>query len=324
MRILILGGHGFIGCHTSNILKQQGHIVGVVDCYHQYYTFPDVEYFKVLKQRKDHANNDLTYTGKIEDEMFMSQVFHQFKPDIVVHLATYPNAKMVARNVKDATNNMITATATILDLCVKFDVKRFVFSSSSMAYGEFNGQVPSEEVACNPNTLYGSYKHQGERMCQIWHREHGLEYVIMRPSALYGTRDMIVRVISQMTISALQHGTIQVQGPDNKLDFSNVLDVADAFVKATTMKEAKNKIFNCTRGNGRKIIEAAELVKQTLGKGRIITNPHDPFYPNRDTLDSDKIKNELGWNPTIDIEQGIPNYINWLMEQDFLDHYTTK
>jgi len=324
VRILILGGHGFIGCHTSNILKQQGHIVGVVDCYHQYYTFPDVEYFKVLKQRKDHANNDLTYTGKIEDEMFMSQVFHQFKPDIVVHLATYPNAKMVARNVKDATNNMITATATILDLCVKFDVKRFVFSSSSMAYGEFNGQVPSEEVACNPNTLYGSYKHQGERMCQIWHREHGLEYVIMRPSALYGTRDMIVRVISQMTISALQHGTIQVQGPDNKLDFSNVLDVADAFVKATTMKEAKNKIFNCTRGNGRKIIEAAELVKQTLGKGRIITKPHDPFYPNRDTLDSDKIKNELGWNPTIDIEQGIPNYINWLMEQDFLDHYTTK
>ena len=118
MRILLLGGHGFIGCHTANILKQQGHVVGVVDCYHQYYTFPDFEYYKVLKQRKDHANNDYTFTGKIEDEMFMSQTFHQFKPEVVVHLATYPNAKMVSRNVKDATNNMITATATILDLCV--------------------------------------------------------------------------------------------------------------------------------------------------------------------------------------------------------------
>ena len=324
MRILILGGHGFIGCHTANLLKQQGHVVGVVDCYHQYYTFPDFEYYKVLKQRKDHANNDYTFTGKIEDEMFMSQTFHQFKPEVVVHLATYPNAKMGARNVKDATNNVITATATILDLCVKFEVKRFVFSSSSMAYGDFNGKTPNEDVVCNPNTLYGSYKHQGERMCQIWNKQHGLEYVIMRPSALYGTRDMIVRVISQMTLSALQNNTIQVQGPDNKLDFSNVLDVADAFARASTMENATNQVFNCTRGRGRKIIDAAELVKKELGFGKIITKPHDPFYPNRDTLNSDKIKIELGWQPQIDIEQGIKDYIKWLLAQDFLDHYTKK
>jgi len=135
---------------------------------------------------------------------------------------------------------------------------------------------------------------------------------------------MIVRVISQMTMSALQNGTIQVQGPDNKLDFSNVIDVADAFARATTMDEAKNKIFNCTRGRGRKIIDAAELVKQTLGQGKIVTKPHDPFYPNRDTLNSDKIKFDLGWNPKVDIETGIPDYINWLMQQDFLDHYTKK
>jgi nucleoside-diphosphate-sugar epimerase len=127
-----------------------------------------------------------------------------------------------------------------------------------------------------------------------------------------------------MTLSALQNNTIQVQGPDNKLDFSNVLDVADAFVRASTMVNAKNKVFNCTRGRGRKIIDAAELVKKELGFGKIITKPHDPFYPNRDTLNSDKIKIELGWQPQIDIEQGIKDYIKWLLAQDFLDHYTKK
>ena len=317
MKILILGGHGFIGCHTSNLLKTQGHEVAVVDCYHQYYTFPDKEYFPVLEIRKQHANNDKTFVGRIEDEMFMTGVFQEFKPDVVVHLATYPNAKMVARNVADATGNMITATAITLGLCVKFKVSRIVFASSSMAYGEFNGNVPDESVVCNPNTLYGSYKHQGERMCQIWNREHGLEYVIMRPSALYGTRDMITRVISQMTNSALKTGRITVQGPDNRLDFSHVTDVADAFARATTMPEAANNIFNCTRGYGRTILEAAELVQQSLGQGEISVKPHDPFYPNRDTLNSDKLKQTLGWNPKVNIEQGIPEYINWFLEQPY-------
>ena len=324
MKILVLGGHGFIGSHTCAVLKSQGHTIGVVDCYHQYYTFPDTEYFSVLSQRKDIANNDKTYVGKIEDAFFMNSVFEDFQPDRVIHLATYPNAKMVARNVADATNNMITATAIVLDLCVKYKIERFIFSSSSMAYGEFNGQTPDETVACNPNTLYGSYKHQGERMCEIWHREHGLEYVIMRPSALYGTRDMVVRVISQMTVSALKTGTIQVQGPDNKLDFSWVEDVADAFARAIVMPEAKNQIFNCTKGRGRKIIEAAELVKQYLNQGQIQTKPHDPFYPNRDTLNSDKIKSMLNWKPKIDIEQGIEKYINWFLAQDFLNFHTKK
>ena len=107
-----------------------------------------------------------------------------------------------------------------------------------------------------------------------------------------------------------------VQGPDNKLDFSNVLDVADYFALATT-NEVINETFNCTRGNGRKIIDAAEIIKQKLGTGTIITKPHDDFYPNRDTLNSDKAKTMLNFNPTIDIEEGIPKYMNWFLGQPF-------
>tara|TARA_B100000073_G_C23643229_1_gene537523 strand:- start:475 stop:1083 length:609 start_codon:yes stop_codon:yes gene_type:complete len=185
-----------------------------------------------------------------------------------------------------------------------------------MVYGEFNNNIPDEDVVPKPNTLYGSYKRQGEIMCKIWHREHGLNYVIMRPSALYGEKDTITRVISQLTKAALTTGKMIVQGPDNKLDFSNVLDVANYFAMATT-NEVANETFNCTRGNGRKIMEAAEIIKSKLGVGEIITKPHDSFYPNRDTLNSDKAKSMLNFNPTIDIEEGIPNYINWFLKQPF-------
>jgi nucleoside-diphosphate-sugar epimerase len=246
----------------------------------------------------------------------MEQTFEDFKPDRVIHVATYPNAKMVKRNVQDATNNMVSATAYILDLCVKHKVEKIVFASSSMVYGEFNNQIPDERVEPNPNTLYGSYKRQGELMCKIWNREHGLDYIIMRPSALYGEKDTITRVISQLLKNVLTTGEMTVQGPENKLDFSNVLDVAEYFALATT-NNVVNETFNCTRGNGRKIIDAAEIIKEKLGIGEIITKPHDPFYPNRDTLNSDKAKLMLNFNPGIDIEEGIPKYINWFLSQPF-------
>ena len=58
MRILVLGGYGFIGSYTCKLLKEQGHTVGIVDCYHQYYTFPNWEYQPILSQRKEITRTD--------------------------------------------------------------------------------------------------------------------------------------------------------------------------------------------------------------------------------------------------------------------------
>jgi nucleoside-diphosphate-sugar epimerase len=322
MKILILGGHGFIGHHTARELTDAGHQVGVVDVYHQYGDYQDWEYWPVIQQRIQFMGDHTLYRGDVADTTFMDQTFAAFRPDVVIDLATYPNAKMVKKNVLDATTNMIAATAIALDLSVKYGVKRFVLASSSMAYGDFDAfdGAPNEDAVCNPLTLYGSYKLQCERMCKIWHKEHGLEYSILRPSALYGTRDMVVRVISKMTVSALKTGQMIVNGPDNKLDFSFVTDVASAFVQAATHPGAANQIFNCTRNNGRKIIEAAELIRARI-PAEIVTQPHDAFYPNRDTLNSKRMTELTDWRPRVDIEQGIPAYLDWFLAQDFLDQF---
>jgi len=322
MNVLILGGHGFIGHHTARELTDLGHRVGVVDRYHQYGDYQDWEYWPVVEQRIKFMGDHVLFKGDVADATFMDQAFAAFQPNVVIDLATYPNAKMVKKNVVDATTNMIAATAIALDLCVKYSVKRFVLASSSMAYGDFGAfdGAPNEDVVCNPLTLYGSYKLQCERMCKIWNKEHGLEYSILRPSALYGTRDMVVRVISKMTVAALKTGKMIVNGPDNKLDFSFVTDVASAFVQASVHPGAANQIFNCTRNNGRKIIEAAELVRSRI-PSEIVIQPHDEFYPNRDTLDSSRMVAMTDWRPTVDIEQGIPAYLDWFLAQDFLDRF---
>jgi nucleoside-diphosphate-sugar epimerase len=94
-----------------------------------------------------------------------------------------------------------------------------------------------------------------------------------------------------------------------------VEDVAEYFVRAT-LSDVVDEVLNCTRGRGRRIIEAAEIIQSKLG-GKIVTKPHDEFYPNRDTLNSDKAVNLLQFQPMIDIEQGITEYVDWFLQQKF-------
>lgn len=323
MKILVLGGHGFIGHHLCRQLLDSGHEVSVVDIHHRYGEFPDWEYLPVLEQRLAHIGPHESFVVSTTDPIAMQDVFAQVRPDIVVDLATYPNAKMVKKNVTDATENMITATAIALNLCVEFNVKRFVFASSSMVYGDFDaiGEAPNETSKCNPLTLYGSYKLQGEQMCKIWNKEHGLEYAILRPSALYGTRDMVVRAISKMTVSAITSNEIQVNGPTNKLDFSWVDDVAAAFATAATHPACVNEIFNCTRGDGRTILEAAELIKVYFPDAVIRQLAHDEFYPSRDTLNSSKLQQLTNWSPKVSLPAGIEQYLDWFLTQNYIEHY---
>lgn len=322
MKILILGGHGFIGHHVGKQLSDLGHDVITVDCYHKYGEYQDWEYAPVMAQRLAFMGKHIHRTGDVCDAVFMNDVFETYRPNRVIDLATYPNAKMVKRNVVDATTNMIAATAIALDLCVKYQVERFVLASSSMVYGDFGAfqGAPNETQPCNPMTLYGSYKLQCERMCEIWRHEHGLEYALLRPSALYGVRDMVVRVISKMAVSAIKTKRMHVMGPDNKLDFSFVTDVAAAFVSATLHPKVSNAVFNCTRGRGRQIIEAAKII-QSIIPSEIVIEPHDSFYPNRDTLDSTFLQQVTGWQPKVDIEQGIPEYLEWFLRQPYLGKF---
>ena len=205
MNILILGGHGFIGHNIAIQLEKLGHTISIVDCHHRYGQFFEKEFISVLNQKMLAIGTHDFHYGSVGDTVFIESVFALFRPEIVINLATYSNINYVKNNVIDATENMIVSTAVILDLCVKYQISRFVFASSSMVYGSVSDEtVPQlEDNICNPLTLYGSYKLQCEQMCKIWNAEHGLEYVILRPSSLYGIRDLTVRIISRMATEAM-------------------------------------------------------------------------------------------------------------------------
>jgi nucleoside-diphosphate-sugar epimerase len=314
-KVLITGGHGFIGCYIANNLNAKGHTVGVIDNYTDYKCYDKKEYKRVIKQRILHANA-ATFVGNIFNS---EDTFKFFQPDIVIHLASCPNARMLLRNVEQETKTAVDGMLKILQLCVKYKVKRIVFASSSMVYGDFMSDAPNELHLTNPKTLYGSYKLAGEQMIKTFNKDYGLEYCILRPSAIYGTRDMIIRVISQMAKSMFEKGEITITGDKSKLDFTYVTEVAEAFVQGALHKGATNMIFNCSRGRGRSIVEAANLVKDYMGnKCKLNIKESDSFYPSRDTLNSTRLKILTGWKPKIDIEEGIKKYVEWFKENYIL------
>ena len=314
-KVLITGGHGFIGCHIANNLNAKGHTVGVIDNYTDYKYYDKKEYKRVIKQRILHANA-ATFVG---NSFNSEDTFKFFQPNIVILLASCPNARMLLRNVEQETKTAVDGMLKILQLCVKYKVKRIVFASSSMVYGDFMSDAPDELHLTNPKTLYGSYKLVGEQMIKTFNKDYGLEYCILRPSAIYGTRDMIIRVISQMVKSMFEKGEIIITGAKSKLDFTYVTEVAEAFVQGALHKGATNMIFNCSRGRGRTIIEAADLVKDYMGNNcKLNIKESDSFYPSRDTLDSNRLKTLTGWEPKIDIEEGIKKYVEWFKENYIL------
>ena len=174
-KVLITGGHGFIGCHIANNLNAKGHTVGVIDNYTDYKCYDKKEYKRVIKQRILHANA-ATFVGNIFNS---EDTFKFFQPDIVIHLASCPNARMLLRNVEQETKTAVDGTLKILQLCVKYKVKRIVFASSSMVYGDFMSDAPNELHLTNPKTLYGSYKLVGEQMIKNFNKDYGLEYFQM-------------------------------------------------------------------------------------------------------------------------------------------------
>jgi nucleoside-diphosphate-sugar epimerase len=180
-----------------------------------------------------------------------------------------------------------------------------------MVYGNFTDQV-SEEDECFPQGQYGIMKLAGEWLVRDYARRCGFEYVIVRPSAVYGPLDVEDRVVAKFMIAAMQNRTLKVNGADETLDFTYVDDAADGIVAAATRIMARNNTYNITKSHSVSLLEAAEMIVKIVGAGNIEVRDRDADFPSRGALNIDRARTILGYNPQVDVEQGFENYFAWL------------
>jgi nucleoside-diphosphate-sugar epimerase len=310
-KFLVTGGHGLIGHNVVQRLQQRGESVSVVDTHTNYGIIPQEEIDYLINERLAKLESHRNYSKDIADSEAMDYVFGQEKPEVVIHCASFPRQKVVNANPSWGADVMMRGLINLLEGAKTHGVERFVYISSSMVYGDFEDQV-HEEAECTPQGQYGIMKLAGEWLVKDYARRCGFEYVIIRPSAVYGPLDVEDRVVAKFMIAAMQNQTLRVNGANETLDFTYVDDAADGIVAAATRIMARNNTYNITKSHSVSLLEAAEMIVEIVGAGTIEVRDRDLDFPSRGALNIDRARTILGYDPKVDVREGFENYFTWI------------
>lgn len=318
MNILVTGGLGLIGHHVVDKLENLGHLVSVVDNKTNYGIIPqdEIDYLMGERLKKIYRQGIYIYNDDITDAKKVNHIFNVEQPEIVIHMASFPRQKVVNANPAYGSRVMSEGLLNLLEASKNYDVRKFIYISSSMVYGDFKDQV-TEDAICNPQGQYGIMKLAGEWLVKDYTRRDNLCHTIIRPSAVYGPLDVEDRVISKFLLTAMRGGTLKVNGAGETLDFTFVEDAADGIVAAALSDNTDNKTYNITKSHSRSLLDAANLAVSIVGKGTVEVRDRDLDFPSRGALNIDAARRDFGFDPKVDVEEGFQKYYEWLAHSPF-------
>jgi len=323
MNILVTGGLGLIGHNVVKRLSEQGHTTSIIDNKTNYGIIPqsEIDYLMAEREKKFMSRNftdtlSFMYNKDISDANEMDNIFNIEQPEIVIHMASFPRQKVVNANPALGSRTMSEGLLNLLELSNYYEVRKFIYLSSSMVYGDFVDDV-KEYSPCNPIGQYGIMKLAGEWLVRDYSRRTNLVHTIIRPSAVYGPLDVEDRVISKFLLTAMRGGVLKVNGEKETLDFTYVDDAADGIVAAALSDNTENKTYNITKSHSVTLLKAAQMAIKIAGSGTVEVRSKDIDFPSRGALNIDAARQDFGFNPKVDVEEGFQNYYNWLKNSEY-------
>ncbi len=294
MKSLVTGGAGFIGSNLVETLLGVGHTVVCVD--NESSDAHDKPYWN---------NNSTNIRGDIRDYTLMSSAMKDV--DFVFHLAAEARIQPAIENPINAVSVNDLGTATVLQCARENQIKKFMFSSTSAAYGRNNSpNVETQQPdALNP---YSVTKLNGENLCKMYTELFGLRTVIFRYFNVYGPRQPVrgqyapVLGIFKRQKDAGEKLTIVGDG-NQRRDFVHVEDVARANVMAALgdpSGDVYGEVYNVGTGQNFSVNEIAEMFQHP--KTYIAPRPGEARVS---LANNQKIRNTFGWSPTHDLEKWV-------------------
>jgi nucleoside-diphosphate-sugar epimerase len=320
--ILVTGGLGLIGHNVVQRLQRMGHRVAITDIRTNYGIIPQDEINYLMTERLKKIQPGSIHAIDISSES-IDWLFDRYKFDIVIHMASFPRQKVVNANPTMGAKTMMEGLLNLCEASKKHKIKKFVYISSSMVYGDFTDDV-TEDYDCKPQGQYGIMKLAGERLVEDYSRRGCFSHTIIRPSAVYGELDVEDRVIAKFMLTAMRGGTLNVNGANETLDFTYVEDAADGIVGAALSENTMNKTYNITKSHSRTLLDAANLAVKYAGKGTINVRDKDADFPSRGALNIDQARKDFGYDPKVDVEEGFERYYEWLSNSPFWSKKTVQ
>lgn len=294
MNILVLGGNGFIGSHLVDRLLSDGHAVRIFDKYEEHY-------------RKPLSNVDYRF-GDFGNRGLLAEALHGI--DIVFHLICTSLPKTSNDDpVYDVQSNVIE-TLFLLDKCLECGIKKVVYTSSGgTIYGRPSLLPVAEDAPHEPECSYGIIKLTIEKYLALYRQLHGLDYVVVRPSNPYGTRQNphgIQGAIPVFLGKVATGSPIEIWGDGEVVrDYLYIDDLIDCLCRAA-FKELTERVFNVGCGNGISLNKLLAIIREITGKDVLVNySPARSFDVPAIYLDTSRAKLHLGWQPVTSLYEGI-------------------
>ncbi len=321
--ILVVGGAGYIGSHTVKILLDKGHECIVADnLVHGH--------IEAVDKRAKFINADLM------DKDSLHTVFANNKIGAVVHFASYINVGESVTDPQKYYHNNLVGTINLLDVMLKYDVKKIVFSSTCAVYGEPKYTPIDENHSLNPINPYGKTKLMVEQIFADYATAYGLKYIALRYFNASGAsidstigeshspETHLIPLVLQ-TIKG-DRGNIKVFGTDYDTpdgtcirDYIHVLDLADAHILAIKKLDEYTGYLNIGTGVGTSVKEIIDIAENVTGK--VCTVEYTARRAGDAAIlyaDNKKAKEILGWQPKyIDIKDIIETAWNWELNKRY-------
>lgn len=306
-KILITGGAGFIGSHVVELFLEKGYEVVILD--------------DLSTGRESNLDPRAKFYKMDIRSPEVREVFEAERPDYVSHHAAQMDVRRsVAQPLFDADVNIL-GSINLIERAKEFGVKRFVYISTGGAvYGEPE-YVPCDEAhPINPICQYGASKHTVEHYLFMYHINYGLNYTVLRYPNVYGPRQDPhgeAGVVAIFTGKMLAGEPVTINGDGEQTrDFVYVGDCAYANYLAVTV-EHQPGIFNIGWGRPTSVND----IFNTLAK--ITDYPHAALFGPAKVgetrhiyLDAAKAKKELGWSPTLSLEEGLEKTVAYFKESE--------
>ncbi len=311
--ILVTGGAGFIGSHLIDRLLSNNRKVICVDNLNDFYN-PGIK--RLNQEQHFNYKRFEFHQGDIRDAEFIDKLFQQYEFGTVVHLAAMAGVRPSIEKPMVYTDTNVTGTQILLETAVKYQVKHFLFASSSSVYGN-NEKTPfSEEDRVDfPVSPYGATKKMGELLCYTYHHLYQLPVSCLRFFTVYGPRQRPEMAIHKFVRMILNEEPIPFFGDgDTARDYTFVSDIVNGIV--ATMDQANDFIiYNLGNSDPIKLSELVESIGEICGKLPIIDQQEMPAGDVLQTYANiERARKRLGYEPTTDIKTGLREFINWYLE----------
>jgi UDP-glucose 4-epimerase len=306
-RVLVTGGAGFIGSHLVDALVFRGDDVVVVDNL-------SVGRAENLAQHTTNPRFALRVADVLDKDTMRDLAAGC---QVVFHLATQCvrlslfDPEIVHRVNTEGTLNLLLAAAAA-------GVKRFVYVSSSEAFGSAQTVPMSERHPCDPTTIYGASKLAGEHYTTAFHRTHALSTVIVRPFNTYGPRSHFEGAYGELIpkfVVRVTNGRPPIVFGDGlqTRDFTHVSDTVDGMIRASESDALVGSSVNVARGEEVTVNEIARLVLRACGREDLapVHGPERPADVRRHYADITTARRVLNFTPAVGIEDGIGRYVSW-------------